>query len=144
VSDKIPVANEQDVDTAVKAAEQAFLPTSPWRSMTALDRQRLLLKFADILEANTEYLAKLTRRTLGAPFLPFGKSEIDTAITCFRCMSIAELINEALTMNCTDYAGWTDKYSGQSFPADDGFYKIVRHEPIGVVAGYVRAATLAD
>lgn len=34
-----------------------------------------------------------------------------------------------------DYAGWADKYSGQSFPADDGFYKIVRNEPLGVVAG---------
>lgn len=42
-----------------------------------------------------------------------------------------------LTKVHTDYAGWTDKYSGQSFPADDGFYKIVRHEPIGVVAGLV-------
>ncbi len=31
-----------------------------------------------------------------------------------------------------DYAGWTDKYAGESFPADDGFLKIVRHEPLGV------------
>lgn len=34
-----------------------------------------------------------------------------------------------------DYAGWVDKFAGQSFPADDGFYKIVRNEPLGAVAG---------
>lgn len=85
VSDSIPVAGEQDVDLAVEAAQRAFRPSSPWRQMTAYQRQKLLLKFADILEANTDYLAKLTRQTLGAPFSAFGKGEIDTAITCFRC-----------------------------------------------------------
>lgn len=36
----------------------------------------------------------------------------------------------------TDYAGWVGKFAGQSFPATDGFYKVVRNEPLGVVAGY--------
>jgi hypothetical protein len=40
-------------------------------------------------------------------------------------------------LTASDYAGWIDKFAGQSFPADDGFYKIVRYEPLGVVAGYV-------
>lgn len=35
----------------------------------------------------------------------------------------------------TDYAGWADKITGDMYPADDGFYKIVRHEPLGVCAG---------
>lgn len=85
VSDKIPLADARDVDLAVRAAQQAFSPSSPWRRMTAAQRQQLLFRFADILEANTEYLANLTRRTLGAPFSAFGKGEIDTAISCFRC-----------------------------------------------------------
>jgi acyl-CoA reductase-like NAD-dependent aldehyde dehydrogenase len=34
-----------------------------------------------------------------------------------------------------DYAGWADKIDGESFNAEDGTYKIVRHEPIGVCAG---------
>jgi aldehyde dehydrogenase (NAD+) len=34
-----------------------------------------------------------------------------------------------------DFAGWIDKFAGESYPADDGFYKLVRHEPLGVVAG---------
>jgi acyl-CoA reductase-like NAD-dependent aldehyde dehydrogenase len=85
VSDEIPVAGEEDVNDAVAAANAAFSPASPWRQMTVVDRQRILLKFADILEFNREHLAHLTRLTLGAPFHPFGKGEIDTAIGCFRC-----------------------------------------------------------
>ncbi|KAF2014076.1 aldehyde dehydrogenase [Aaosphaeria arxii CBS 175.79] len=120
VSNQIPIAGEQDVDEAVRIANEAFAIDSPWRRMTNIERQMLLLKFADLLEANQERLAQLTRVTLGAPFHPFGRSEIGTAIGCFRY-----------------YAGWIDKYGGQTFPADDGVYKIVRNEPLGVVAGIV-------
>lgn len=52
-------------------------------------RQKVLLKFADLIESNQEYLALLTQVTLGAPYKPFGKSEIDTAIGCFRCASLS-------------------------------------------------------
>ncbi|OJJ55389.1 hypothetical protein ASPSYDRAFT_92525 [Aspergillus sydowii CBS 593.65] len=120
VSDKIPVAGADDVETAVRAANGAFAPGAEWRRMSFPERQKILLRFADLLEENQESLAYLTRLTLGAPFLPFGKSEIGTAIGCFRY-----------------YAGWIDKFGGQSFPADDGFYKIVRNEPLGVVAGII-------
>ncbi|KAL2826258.1 aldehyde dehydrogenase domain-containing protein [Aspergillus cavernicola] len=120
VSDQIPVAGPDDVDSAVRAANAAFAAGSEWRRMTFPERQKILFRFADILEANQEYLASLTRLTLGAPYLPFGQAEIATAIGCFRY-----------------YAGWVDKFAGQSFPADDGFYKIVRNEPLGVVAGII-------
>jgi aldehyde dehydrogenase (NAD+) len=33
------------------------------------------------------------------------------------------------------YAGWADKLEGEYLPDDDGFVKIVRHEPIGVCGG---------
>lgn len=45
------------------------------------------------------------------------------------------LSNLTHLLYATDYAGWIDKFAGESFPADDGFYKIVRYEPLGVVAG---------
>lgn len=100
------------------------------------ERQKLLLKFADVLEVNQERLGKLTRTTLGSPFHPFGQSEIGTAIGCFRCKFGCATLTYALLI-IKDYAGWIDKFGGQTFPADDGFYKIVRNEPLGVVAGYV-------
>ena len=34
-----------------------------------------------------------------------------------------------------DYAGWVDKIGGESYPDDNGFYKVVRYEPLGVCAG---------
>ena len=34
-----------------------------------------------------------------------------------------------------DYAGWADKIEGENFNADDGVFKLVRHEPLGVCAG---------
>lgn len=35
-----------------------------------------------------------------------------------------------------DYAGWADKIEGDSFaPDNDGVYKIVRYESLGVCAG---------
>lgn len=46
------------------------------------------------------------------------------------------LLPSLITCRSTDYAGWVGKFAGQSFPANDGFYKVVRHEPLGVVAGY--------
>lgn len=33
-----------------------------------------------------------------------------------------------------DYAGWADEIAGESFPSEDGFMRIVKHEPIGVCA----------
>ena len=37
----------------------------------------------------------------------------------------------SLGVKLTFTAGWTDKYNGDYFPADDGFVKLVRHEPLG-------------
>ena len=85
VSDQIPIAGSDDVDRAVHAAKAAFAPGSEWRSMTAATRQRLLFRFADLLEENQERLAYLTRLTLGAPYKAFGQGEIAMAIGCFRC-----------------------------------------------------------
>lgn len=144
MSDKIPVAGESDVDRAVDAANAAFALDGPWRTMTNVDRRNLLLRFADLLERDQVELAYLTRVTLGAPFAAFGKAEIGTAIENFRCelitywvYALQNAVSQFLMWSGLDYAGWIDKFAGESFPADDGFYKIVRYEPLGVVAGWV-------
>lgn len=93
ISDQIPIAGEDDIDRAIEAAQAAFSPKSEWRVMSDFDRQKALLKFADLIEANREQLASLTRVTLGAPYNPFGKSEVDTAIGCFRCMYLISSIS---------------------------------------------------
>ncbi|XP_077492375.1 aldehyde dehydrogenase-like [Amblyomma americanum] len=49
--------DKEDVDRAVKAARAAFALNSPWRTMDASQRGRLLFKLADLMEQNLDLLA---------------------------------------------------------------------------------------
>lgn len=73
VSDQVPISGDQDVDTAVAAAEAAF---PAWKRITAIERRDIMLKFASLIEKHTQALAEMTRVTLGAPFGAFGKFEV--------------------------------------------------------------------
>ncbi|VUC23912.1 unnamed protein product [Clonostachys rosea] len=63
-----------------------------------------------------------------------------TAMQRSEClMALAKLLEEELMPiltldSLTSGAGWTDKQKGDYSPADDGFVKLVRHEPLGVCA----------
>ncbi|PSN65022.1 aldehyde dehydrogenase [Corynespora cassiicola Philippines] len=117
ISDDVPLSGEQDVDAAVAAAEKAF---PAWRRVPATERRNIMLKFADLIEANAQAIAELTRVSLGAPFKSFGSFEVGMCAEAFRYN-----------------AGWIDKFGGESWPQEDGFLKIVRNEPLGVTAGIV-------
>lgn len=56
VTDKVQIASEADVDRAVAAAKKAF---PSWSATPGVQRAKLMLKFADLLEANAEKLGKL-------------------------------------------------------------------------------------
>ena len=45
------------MDKAVKAASAAFKLGSPWRTMDASQRGRLLYKLANLIERDLDYLA---------------------------------------------------------------------------------------
>ena len=117
VADDVPIAGEADVDAAVAAAEAAF---PAWKKTLPSKRRDMLNKLADLIDSNAKVLAELTRITLGAPWGSFGAFEIS-------------LCAETLRYN----AGWTDKFAGEAYPQEDGFMKIVRNEPLGVVAGII-------
>lgn len=117
VADNVPLAGAEDVDAAIAAAEAAF---PAWKKISAVERQAILTKFADLVVKHGPELAELTRITLGAPFSSFGKFEIALAAQTWKYN-----------------AGWIDKFGGESFPQEDGFMKIVRNEPLGVTAGIV-------
>ena len=55
-----------DVDDAVAAARGAF-ESGPWPEMSRTDRARLLLRFADAIEANSARLYELETRNNGRP-----------------------------------------------------------------------------
>ena len=45
------------MDKAVTAAKEAFKPGSPWRTMDASERGKLLFKLADLIERDKDYYA---------------------------------------------------------------------------------------
>ncbi|KAF2811426.1 putative aldehyde dehydrogenase [Mytilinidion resinicola] len=114
VAEGIQVAGEADIDAAVEAAEAAY--RGPWSTWTAKERSKVMLKMADLIEANAKDLAPLETIAMGQPAW-LSEFLIGAAVDAWRY-----------------YAGWTDKLSGEQFPADDGNYKIVQYEPLGVCA----------
>ena len=117
VANDVDLAGEEDVDAAVAAAEKAF---PAWKKVTPQVRRDIMNKFASLMEKHSVELAELSRITLGAPYITIGQRETLMAIESFKY-----------------FAGWIDKFAGESFPQEDGFLKIVRNEPLGVVAGVI-------
>ncbi|EXJ84878.1 hypothetical protein A1O3_05553 [Capronia epimyces CBS 606.96] len=115
VADKIPIAGPADVEAAVKYAEEAF--HGPWSQFTAIQRTECMLKLASLLDEELIPILTLDSLTSGIP------------------VSLAPVRERNYIRNCVlYYAGWTDKQKGDYFPPDDGFVKLVRHEPLGVCA----------
>ncbi|WP_220129641.1 aldehyde dehydrogenase family protein [Sphingomonas chungangi] len=62
---RVASGGEDDVDAAVAAARRAF--EGPWSRMKPAERQRIMLRLADLVEANYDELALLDTLDLGAP-----------------------------------------------------------------------------
>lgn len=121
----VPAATEVDVDRAVQAARQAFAAPG-WAKMRPEQRQRLLLRLADLVEANARTLAEIES-------LDNGKS-----------VAIAEAVDVALAAGYFRYmAGWTTKIEGSTldvsipFAPQNEFVGYTRKEPVGVVGAIV-------
>ncbi|WP_227317251.1 aldehyde dehydrogenase family protein [Cedecea davisae] len=118
-------ASAADVDRAVTSAWRAF-SGGVWANMLPASRERILLRFADLLEQNMEELAQLET-------LEQGKS-----------INISRAFEVGCTLNWMRYtAGLTTKISGQTLdvsilmPEGARYQAWTRKEPIGVVAGIV-------
>lgn len=111
---QVSEADAKDVDKAVEAAKKAFRRGSPWRTMDASNRGRLLNKLADLIERDREYLASLEVLDNGKPFAE-ADFDMECAAGTFRY-----------------YAGWADKVHGKTIPADGEVLSMTRLEPIGV------------
>jgi aldehyde dehydrogenase (NAD+) len=105
------------VDAAVAAAREAY-EKGPWRTMPGAKRGALMLKLADLLEANLEKVAKAESKAMGQPMAIAAGGVIPSAIACWRY-----------------YAGWADKVEGQTFPEEGGAFRYTVYEPYGVCAG---------
>ncbi|KYR00856.1 aldehyde dehydrogenase [Tieghemostelium lacteum] len=107
--------DKEDVDIAVIAARKA-LEEGPWGSMSTSDRSALMMKLADLIEKNKDYLSKLESTDNGKPLSSASGYDLDQSIKTIRY-----------------YAGCADKIHGKSIQLSQDYTCYTRHEPIGVV-----------
>lgn len=116
---EIPDASVTDVDAVVEGA-LAALKSPAWRDLIPLQREALLHKFADAIEADLPRLAALEALDAGKP------------------ISMAETIDIPATVGwLRAYAGWPSKIQGRAgglAATPGGHHVYTRREPVGVVA----------
>jgi betaine-aldehyde dehydrogenase len=114
---EVAMAGHADVDKAVAAATRAF---PAWARMAAADRGRILLRLADLIEANTEELARLESLDTGHPLRDSRALDVPRTAACFRY-----------------FGGMADKFQGDVVPVETGFLNYLLREPVGVVGQVV-------
>jgi phenylacetaldehyde dehydrogenase len=122
---KVASAGKAEVDKAVAAARRAF-DQGPWGKMRGAERERLLMKLADLLEANAQSFAEVES-------LDNGKSA-----------AMAQAVDVAVAVDTIRYmAGWASKIEGATtdisvpFAPQAEFVTFTRREAVGVVAAIV-------
>jgi phenylacetaldehyde dehydrogenase len=110
------LGTHRDVDAAVAAARRAF-ESGPWRSMLVNERQRILLRLADLVEQHADVLAQIETIDNGKAVGPCKEVDVLGSADLIRFM-----------------AGWATKIEGatRSVSVPDVFAYTLR-EPIGVV-----------
>jgi betaine-aldehyde dehydrogenase len=110
-----PISVQEDVDAAMAAAKEAF---KTWKHVTPGQRQLMLLKLADAIEANSDELVEAQHRNTGQVRSLIASEEIAAGADQLRFFAGAARILEG-------------KSAGEYF---EGHTSYVRREPIGVVA----------
>ncbi|MGN6441656.1 MAG: aldehyde dehydrogenase family protein [Arthrobacter sp.] len=110
---QVPTGSVEDVDAAVAAAVTA---KGGWAARTPRDRAAVLLKIADIIEANRELFETLEAANTGKP-AAVAEDDISSAIDTFRFSAGAA--RAFSTLGADDYA--------------ENHTSVIHREPVGVV-----------
>ena len=78
---QVPRGGEQDIDNAVRAAAAAF---EQWKRVPPKDRGRMLLRIADLVEAETESLARIVALETGNAIRTQARPEIRSTAEVIR------------------------------------------------------------
>jgi len=113
----VAMAGREDVDRAVAAA-QAALPA--WSRLAAAERGAVLLKLADLIDANAEELARLESLDTGHPLRDSRALDVPRTAACYRY-----------------FGGMAVKFQGETIPVEAGFLNYTLREPVGVVGQVV-------
>ncbi|AYH44880.1 aldehyde dehydrogenase family protein [Azoarcus sp. DN11] len=121
----VPAGGAADIDRAVAAARRAF-ESGDWPKMRPVDRERLLLKFADLVEANAQELAEIESLDNGKPVMMARHVDVALVVDFLRYM-----------------AGWATKIEGSTMDVsvpiirDREFFGFTRRQPVGVVGAII-------
>lgn len=116
VLSEVYAAGADDVDRAVAAARSAM--EAGWGSMPPAGRERLLRKWAELIEAHNDELAQLETLDNGKPIR--HTQHIDAFVAADEVYH---------------FAGWPSKIEGETHPVSiPGKFVYTRREPVGVVA----------
>jgi len=113
---EVPNAGEEDVEQAVKAADEAF---KSWRLVPAAERGATLLKIADAILEEAEELARTVALENGN-IIRYTRGEVRNTIDKLRY-----------------YSGMATELKGTVYPGSNDVFLYSRREPIGVVAGMI-------
>ncbi len=94
---EVPDSDERDVDAAVAAAKDAF---PAWKRTSASERSRLLLKIADLIERDLDFLAYFESLDSGKPMSLARTLDIPRAIANFRFFATA-ILHESTNAHTT-------------------------------------------
>ena len=119
---EVPDATGEDVDRAVHSAHRAYAD-GRWRHLRPADRERILLRFADLLVERGETVAQLETLEQGKSIALSRMFEVGAASEWMRYV-----------------AGLTTKLTGRTFDTSlpggpQHWTSYTRREPVGVVAG---------
>lgn len=110
-------AGPRDVSEAVAAARAAF--EGPWGAVTPADRARLLWRMAEVVDANSDLLARLESRDNGKAIRE-TRAEIANVVRYFEY-----------------FAGLCQNALGETMPQNGPALIYTRREPVGVVGAII-------
>nr|WP_218847184.1 gamma-aminobutyraldehyde dehydrogenase [Psychromicrobium silvestre] len=110
-----PISGQADIDDAMAAAARAF---KSWKRTTPSERQLLLLKLADAMEARSDELVAAQHRNTGQVKQLIADEEVAAGANQIRFFAGAARLLEG-------------KSAGEYM---EGFTSYVRREPVGVIA----------
>lgn len=115
-------STKEDVELALDAAHAAF---PSWSKTSATQRSNLLLKIADIMERNLDYLARVETVDNGKPIRETSAADIPLCIDHFRYFagviradesSVAELDESTVSINIHEPLGVVGQIIPWNFP----------------------------
>ena len=109
----LPLAGSDEVDAAVENARAA---QREWARLDPTERTKILVRTAQLIEANADELAELESRDVGKPISEARSRDVRFAADIWLY-----------------YAGWPTKLLGTTNPANPGVFTYTLREPVGVV-----------